>query len=220
MSDPLQFQISCMLLYRQPIEAVEAIIGQIKAGHLPRSGSSDFLATNPDNFPRQFARRHGVTSIDDMHSALVIGMNNGKDSPFVLLHDALSIGVASEAELIFWTPAGTLSNVRMLHDEIVSTGPDDAYPILSILDFDTDNVDHVISKGLAAFGHPELRFSTQKIGLVGAIKRSVRIAHSIIIEGARFKSGQVDGLEAGEIICFTPSNDRGLIDLRSQFVHH
>lgn len=122
---------------------------------------------------------------------------------------------ASKPAAVIWNISKIISDPKYFAETVGHYEDGGAFPILSTIDFGYDD-DMVQTFGMSYFSNQEIRYAVGNLQQADAMKRVMRIAHDIAVNGAYHANIEVAGLEANEKIFITPDGD-GIAQARSIF---
>ncbi|WP_108810237.1 hypothetical protein [Sphingorhabdus sp. Alg231-15] len=131
-----------------------------------------------------------------------------------LLQLARHVGQSVDASSVIWRPAGLNIGFEYFAgatDHYAAGGP---FPVLAQIAISKTR-DHIFqTSGLSYFSDQEIRLSAPAdLASNEVVRRLVRLAHDIAIDGKIEQPVETDGLVAGERLSFTPSDDGQIVDI-------
>lgn len=101
---------------------------------------------------------------------------------------------------VLWNETNILSGTDYFSDTVEGYGKGGAFPILSTVDFIFNNDNILSTHGLSYFSNQELQYDCSSFEQADVMKRAVRIAHDMAVNGAYSKNIEIMGLDVGERI--------------------
>ncbi len=123
----------------------------------------------------------------------------------------------SNSIAIVWNINNIISDSQYFVDVVNHYEKGGAFPILSTVDFIYDEEGILKSKGLSYFANQEIHYECRQLHEVDAMKRMMRIAHDVAVNGAYSNSMELDGIEGDERIYITIDKDSRIARVRSVF---
>jgi hypothetical protein len=110
-----------------------------------------------------------------------------------------TIAQSLSAKAVLWTPANILSETEYFAEAVKSYANGGAFPVLPTIDFEFDKGRSTfLSSGLAWFSGQELKLESPDMALdrMELMKRAVRLAHDIAVNGPVLKEHVVADLQS------------------------
>jgi hypothetical protein len=122
----------------------------------------------------------------------------------ILLNAARDIGAELGAVAALWRPASVLSGFPYFSGAVSDYLDGGAFPVLAMVNFRAAPGGMIASTGLATLSGQELTIDGHAMDQHDLMRRVVRIAHDIAVNGPFRKFTQLSGIEPGEIITIDP----------------
>lgn len=131
------------------------------------------------------------------------------------------IGIAVQATAMIWTPTGLISGFDYFSESVARYADGGPFPVLSLIDFETNAVGDTISQGMELFAGQEVRILANGQDHSINMQLMVRILHDLAQNGAiteRFEEqgtgiGVGIGNGTGNPIIITPSASGAIVDV-------
>jgi hypothetical protein len=130
------------------------------------------------------------------------------------LSEAAAFGSYLGAAAMYWKPAKIVSGFGFFNKSLADFEKGGAFPILSTVHFEIGAADIVRTSGLAWFCGQEFEFHYTDLTVAKAMRRCVRLAHDMILNGPFVRIETVPGLERDEILEISPSDDLSLVRVK------
>jgi len=163
-------------------------------------------------------------STDEIQSGLSISLGKhvkkGYSNPLImigvfrLLTHIIKLSLPSYTA---WKPAKTISKSDYFDqcaNEYIEGG---SFPILSTISFFYDGKTAIKTEGLSCFSGQEICFTADNMEQEAMMKRLVRIAHDVAVNGAYQSDMEIEGLECDETIVMKISDSDKIIHATSIF---
>jgi hypothetical protein len=170
-----------------------------------------------DIIPVKVAWRDDLTSSEDMQTVITLSVASTLLPALSFLHFASRLGVTTGAAQLYWSPAGTMSDVKALAAGMEHQANGGLLPLLSLCDLDSSDPLSISTIGLSAFGGREIQYSLAALGKAEAIRRVLRLVQSIVVDGPFYENCEFPGLDPSEQIHISLSEDGLRYDIRSAF---
>lgn len=127
--------------------------------------------------------------------------------------EAVLLGRLLRPDAVLWRPARILSSFSYFNEAIESFLNSGPFPVLCTVHFEIVDGDRVQTDGLAWFCGQEVVFEFHPLEAREALRRALRLSHSLIVDGCISEPMTVSGLFDGEFLAIDPSPDRSIIEV-------
>lgn len=131
----------------------------------------------------------------------------GQISPAVVAHLlelAARLGEMLDASAVLWNPAKILSGFAYFAESVGEYRAGGAFPVLALIDFIAMASGRLETAGLSWFSGQELAVRSDGLSPHELMRRAVRIAHDVAVNGPIEMDMTIDGLTEFERITLTP----------------
>lgn len=132
----------------------------------------------------------------------------GSMSPVVVAHLlelSERLGTMLDAAAVLWKPANIVSGFSYFSETVGQYRAGGPFPVLALVDFSITGSNHLVSHGLSWFSGQELQVEPGDLSATELMRRAVRIAHDIAVNGAIETAMEIEGLTEFERIILSPS---------------
>lgn len=128
----------------------------------------------------------------------------------------LSIGASLARQLsaiaVVWQPSALQTDTDYFAEVVDSYLSGGVFPVLPIVDFEFDNVDNMLqSNGLGLFCGQEFELRSDRLERPDLIRRAIRLAHDLAINGAVEEEQDVPDIDPESVIHLAPNTDGTLL---------
>lgn len=117
------------------------------------------------------------------------------------------IGEICRASAIVWQPAKTVSGFEYLAQAVGEYANGGAFPVIALINFQSDSSGEIHSTGLSWLSGQELSVVPSGLSESEAMRRVVRVAHDIAVNGPVSSDVDLEGIETGETVELRPVDD-------------
>jgi hypothetical protein len=130
-----------------------------------------------------------------------------------LLGAGQKLGVAFGALGAIWHPASIVSGFDYFSEVVADYLAGGAFPVLAMINFKAGDDGIINSTGLSLLAGQELRISAAGMNQNEIMRRVVRVAHDIAVNGPILAPAKLTGIEVHEVLKFHPEPETGLVRL-------
>jgi hypothetical protein len=183
------------------------------------------LAVNPD-VPDLVGLKQIFCNIDaaSLGCAMEIGLGDhvagGERVPSIIqavLGAGQKLGVSCGASGAVWHPAGIVSGFDYFSEVVADYLAGGAFPVLAMVNFKAEDDGTIISTGLSLLSGQELQVAAAELNQDEIMRRVVRVAHDVAVNGPVYSPVKLAGIEPDEIVELDPSSDSGLLKMNTYF---
>lgn len=135
-----------------------------------------------------------------------------------LLDVARKVGVLCGAVATVWRPANIVSGFEYFEEAVDGYLSDGPFPVLAMVNFKTRTDGVITTSGLETLSGQELQIECGIMDKAELMRRVVRVAHDIAVNGPVLAKVSLDGLEPGEKLELDPISGAGLIKMKCHSV--
>lgn len=159
--------------------------------------------------------KHIFCNVDEksIGSVISIGLGNhlagGEKVPAILkamLSAAAGIGQITDAFAVIWMPARTISGFEYFARAVTEYDQGGVFPVLALVNFKKDDDGTIRSTGLDWLAGQEMCVAPTGFSETEMMRRVVRIAHDIAVNGPVTTDTGLDGIEENETVELRPSD--------------
>lgn len=151
-----------------------------------------------------------------------IGLGNhvagGERAPAIvqaMLGMAQKLGSSLGAVAAIWHPADVISGFTYFSDAVTDYLAGGTFPVLALVNFKAEGDGAINSKGLAFLSGQELQIMPAGMDQIELMRRVVRVAHDIAVNGPMRAPSRLTGLEPGEILELEPLPEGGVLKMNA-----
>ncbi len=131
----------------------------------------------------------------------------------------LSLGASFARQLsaiaVVWQPSALQTDTDYFVEVVDSYLSGGVFPVLPVVDFEFDDVDNMLrSNGLGLFCGQEFEFRSDQLERPDLVRRAIRLAHDLAINGAVEDEQDVPDIEPESVIHLAPSVDGTVLHCR------
>lgn len=131
-----------------------------------------------------------------------------------LLEVAVTIGTSCNALAAVWMPASVISGFDYFRQSVEGYLAGGAFPVLAMVAFKSGPGRTIASNGLATLSGQELLIDCGKMDEADMMRRAIRVAHDLAVNGPVNAILTLDGLEVGERLELEPVSGAALLKLK------
>jgi len=135
-----------------------------------------------------------------------------------LLDVAIKVGVLCGAVATVWRPASIVSGFEYFEEAASGYLSDGPFPVLAMVNFKTRSGGIITTSGLETLSGQELQIECGLMDTAELMRRVVRVAHDIAVNGPVLAKTSLDGLEPGETLELDPVSGSGLLKMKCRSV--
>lgn len=128
----------------------------------------------------------------------------------------LSVGASLARQLsaiaVVWQPSALQTDTDYFAEVVDSYLSGGVFPVLPIVDFEFDNVNNMLrSNGLGLFCGQEFELRSDRVERADLIRRAIRLAHDLAINGAVEEEQDVPDIDPEYVIHLAPNADGNVL---------
>ncbi len=120
---------------------------------------------------------------------------------------AAAIGEMTEAFAVMWIPAKTISGFEYFARVVAEYGDGGVFPVLALVNFKKEDDGAIRSTGLDWLSGQELCVAPTGLSEAEMMRRVVRVAHDLAVNGPVTSEIDLDGMDENETVELRPSGD-------------
>lgn len=132
-----------------------------------------------------------------------------------LLGLAEKFGASLNALAVVWHPAHVVSGFSYFSEVVSDYLAGGAFPVLALVNFKADDNGVITSTGLALLSGQELQVTENGMEQRETMRRVVRVAHDVAVNGPIRQEVKLGGIEPDEILELEPLPESGLLRMKT-----
>ena len=136
-----------------------------------------------------------------------------------LLQLGMFVGMNLDATLAAWSPSKAVTSFEYYCETVQQYCDGGPFPALIQNSIDCNAPDQYQTKGLDYFANQEIRLTTPPdMKEADVTKRIIRLVHDVAMNGKIDSYAKSEGIQDGEILTFSPSDDLKFVDVAIEYI--